>query len=259
MASKPPSGPWHAGSRCVVEVHRSKACSSLYWPWAAMRLEPLERKADLAPEEAHGTHKYCFASFQGLAVILCASAGHITDQAVIPTPSPSSPAPAEASRRLFLKGRSSRDRTCVGRRFLGREGPASSTSPHSQAPDRVGGARRPSCRGGRTRGCLMKASRLYTKKALKVLKMAQKRRLAWCLFAQLFAGLKVRIRFSKQPTTRIGPESSPCEAQSTANQHVTPPVLRTSVRAHGRRHKSRPPKNRRQQLHRRRLVICENF
>lgn len=111
--------------------------------------------------------------------------------------------------------------------FLGREGPASSTSPHSQAPDRVGGARRPSCRGGRTRGCLMKASRLYTKKALKVLKMAQKRRLTWCLFAQLFAGLKVRISLSRHPA-RIGSQFRPCEARITTNQS---PVLCTRVRA----------------------------
>ena len=114
--------------------------------------------------------------------------------------------------------------------FLGREGPASSTSPHSQAPDRVGGARRPSCRGGRTRACLMKASRLYTKKALKVLKMAQKRRLTWCLFAQLFAGLKVRISLSRHPA-RIGSQFRPCEARNTTNQCATPPVLCTRVRA----------------------------
>ena len=136
--------------------------------------------------------------------------------------------------------------------FLGREGPASSTSPHSQAPDRVGGARRPSCRGGRTRGCLMKASRLYTKKALKVLKMAQKRRLTWCLFAQLFAGLKVRISLSRHPA-RIGSQFRPCEARNTTNQCATPPVLCTRVRA-DRRRKSRLPQSRQQRLYRKRLI-----
>ena len=106
----------------------------------------------------------------------------------------------------------------------------------------------------------MKASRLYTKKALKVLKMAQKRRLTWCLFAQLFAGLKVRISLSRHPA-RIGSQFRPCEARNTTNQCATPPVLCTRVRADSnkvtRRRKSRLPQSRQQRLYRKRLVVCD--